>query len=217
MTTIHIVTAADIQFKDMVDKCVESVQDFKYNVFLYNLGDLGYGERFDARYGSGIGAKIPSKPFIVLDAIEKINDNDILVWMDADTIMWDNIDDIDIPYDVGVTVRKSKSIEGQFPINAGVIFFRKNQNTLNFLAEWATQCENSHSDQLVLNRLLKIKTTDVHQNLQVNDLDVRVFDCDTYNNFYFKQPQLHAKITHYKSKHRWRWPERTIKKKSRGN
>ena len=35
------------------------------------------------------GAKIP-KPEMIKRALEKVNDNDYVVWLDADTILWDN-------------------------------------------------------------------------------------------------------------------------------
>ena len=207
MSKISIVTAADINFKQMSDACVSSVRSFGYDVLLYDLGGLGKGKPFDARISELEGAKIPSKPFIILDAINDIFDNDILVWLDADTIMWDRIDDIDIPYDIGVTMR-SKSAGAQFPINAGVLFFRKTSATLNFLKFWSKKCSEGYSDQKELNLICNANSSQPGSTLVVKNTQIKLFDCGTYNNFYFKKSQLHAKIIHYKSKHRDQWPHR---------
>lgn len=209
MTQIVIVTAADINFKEMCDTCVSSAKSFGYDVMLYDLGNLGKGKSFDAKITSVEGAKIPSKPFIILDAIKNISDNDILVWLDADTIMWDNIDDIDLPYDIGVTLKQPKTGFTPYPINAGVLFFRKTKNTVKFLEKWSKNCINAQSDQHELNLICNFNTMQVNSTVEIYDTKIRLFDSGVYNNFYFKKSQLHAKIIHYKSKHRLHWPGRT--------
>jgi len=226
MNNIFIVIAADINFKLFFEKCNQSCVNNGYNTIIYDLGGLGTGKEFNGRFSEKTSAKIPSKPDIILDALNQIENNDYLVWLDADTILWDTIEEIKLEYDIAVTLRKPKELENDLPINAGVIFFRKNSNTINFINRWSKACENSKSDQLELNNLLNLKNSDLNTVCVKENLTVQVFSCDIYNNFYFKKSQLHAKITHYKSKHRFRWPDRTtvniikpkrIKEKNRYN
>jgi len=218
MSNIFIVIAADINFKSFFEKCNQSCINNGYKTIVYDLGNLGTGKEFTGRFSDKTSAKIPSKPNIILDALTQIENNDYLVWLDADTIMWDNIEEAKLNYDIAVTLRKPKDLENDLPINAGVIFFRKNNNTIDFINRWAKACETSKSDQLELNNLLNLKNSDLNSVCIKENITVQVFPCDIYNNFYFKKSQLHAKITHYKSKHRFRWPERTtvdIKKPKR--
>lgn len=213
MSQIIVITASDKNFKNFAKKCIESVTILGYNCAVYDLGELGHGRPFDGRISSNTGAKIPCKPFIMKEAMKNISANDILVWLDADVIMWDRIDEISkIDFDVGVTVRRPKSQENDMPINAGVVFIRKSTIANNFVNQWATKCENAYSDQVELNRICSVTSRDIGKTIKRNNTKIHAFPCDIYNNFYFKKPQLHAKIIHYKTKHRFRWPERTIRK-----
>lgn len=209
---IHVITAADANFKEFVEKCANSSIDFGYKTTVYDLGGLGFGKPFDGRVSDSIGAKIPSKPSIIYDAMNNTPENDYVVWLDADVLMWGEIEDIKLNYDIGVTVRKPKTEENDLPINAGVVFVRNTNRSRRFVEKWIKLCENAKSDQVELNKLCEVKCSDIDSTVIRQDVNVHVFPCDVFNNFYFKKPQLHAKLIHYKSKHRFRWPERTIKK-----
>jgi len=212
MSEIVVVTAANKNFEELVTKCADSSRDLGYKTFVYDLGGLGVGIPFEGRVSDSVGAKIPSKPSIILDALNRVNDKDIVVWIDADTIMWQRLDEIIGKYDIGVTVRKPKYLENDLPINAGVVFVKKTPKALNFVDTWIKECETARSDQVELNKLCQVTSDDIGSDVQRHNATIRVFPCDVYNNFYFKKPQLHAKIIHYKSKHRSWWPRRTIKK-----
>lgn len=217
MSKILIITAADQKFRNLCEMCSNSAKDLGYETIVYDLGKLGFGKPFDGRFSDQVGAKIPSKPSMILDALTLVNDNDYVVWLDADAIIWDTIDEIKSPYDIGVTVRKPKLKESDSPINAGVCFFRKTPATLEFVKTWIEACKTSISDQMELNRLLRgisTKHLDKTVKIKVSNfyINVNVFPCDVYNSWYFKGPQTHAKVTHYKSKYRRFWPTRTIKK-----
>ena len=218
MSKIVIVTAADNKFKDLAEMCIKSAENVGYQVITYDLGNLGFGIPFIARISDNIGAKIPSKPEIIKDALTHIDQNDIVVWADADTIIWDTIDEIlKIKFDIGVTVRNPKEKENDLPINAGVVFVKKTKKSLEFIDEWINLCSVGSSDQQELNKLCLVSTKDLNSIVtNKNDVSIYVFPCDIYNNFYFKKSQLHAKITHYKTKHRHWWPNRTVKKIPKG-
>jgi hypothetical protein len=217
MSKILIITAADEKFQNLCQMCSDSAIDLDYETIVYDLGKLGFGKPFNGRFSDQIGAKIPSKPSIILDALHNVDNNDYVVWLDADAIIWDRIDEIKLPYDIGVTVRKPKAKESDSPINAGVCFFRKTPATIQFVKTWIEACKTSISDQMELNRLLRgVTTKNIDETLKFKILDfninVKIFPCDLYNNWYFKTPQTHAKITHYKSKYRRFWPTKTIKR-----
>lgn len=213
MNKIKIITAADANFKEMIEVTVRSCESIGYDTLIYDLGGLGYGNTFNAKVSDKIGAKISSKPSIILDALDKIDADNYVAWLDADTIIWNRIDEItNLDFDIGVTVRRPKTQENDQPINAGVIFIKNSQEAHEFVKRWEMHCNKSHSDQVELNKICNVTSEDIGKTIFKNNIKIHVFPCDIYNNFYFKKPQLHAKITHYKTKHRFRWPERTTKK-----
>ena len=217
-SNINIITAGDANFKPFVEKCADSSRTLGYNTTIYDLGGLNIGKPFVGRVSDNIGAKIPCKPSIIYDAMQNAPKNDYIVWIDADVIVWERFDEImNQNFDIGVTGRKPKDKENDLPINAGVVFIRNCNSAEKFIKQWINQCENSISDQLELNRLCQITSNDIDRTVIKYDTRVHVFPCDIYNNFYFKKPQVHAKLIHYKSKHRFRWPERTIKKNTKKN
>ena len=217
MSDIHVITAADANFKEFVEKCAESSRTLGYKTTIYDLGGLKKGKPFSGRVSDNIGAKIPCKPSIIYDAMQNSPKNDFIVWIDADVIVWDRFDEITKQnFDIGVTGRKPKDTENDLPINAGVVFIRNNIRSENFVKKWVEECQTAVSDQVELNKLCQISSKDIGSTLIKHDTNVHVFPCDIYNNFYFKKPQMHAKLIHYKSKHRFRWPERTIKKIPKG-
>ena len=215
---INIITAADQNFKDFVTKCAESSRYLGYNTVVYDLGGLGFGKKFKGKVSDQIGAKIPCKPSIIFDAMCNTPKDEYIVWIDADVIMWERIDEItQTQFDIGVTGRKPKQKENDLPINAGVVFIRNSNSAEKFVKKWVSVCESATSDQVELNKLSPIQSNDIGSTVIRLDTKIHVFPCDIYNNFYFKKPQTHAKLIHYKSKHRFRWPERTMKKIPKGH
>ena len=138
---ITVITAADSNFKEFVEKCADSSKQLNYKTLIYDLGGLGYGIPFKARVSPKVGAKIPSKPSIIQDALGKVEKGDIVAWLDADTILWERFDEIAYGnYDIGVTVRQPKQTENGLPINAGVVFVRKTRNAKQFVKQWIELC-----------------------------------------------------------------------------
>jgi cytidyltransferase-like protein len=216
MSKIVVVTAANKKFKYLCQMCIDSIKDTGYEVLVYDLGELGFGKSFKGRVSDVANAKIPGKPEIIQDALEQVEFNDYVVWMDADTILWDTLEDIRGDWDIGVTARTQKSREFSMPINAGVVMVKKTPWALEFVEQWVEQCKNGISDQQELNCLCKILSTDVGTDFVNNGKVFRVFSCAEYNNFYFKKSQQRAKITHYKSSARGWWPRRALRKIPKG-
>jgi len=208
MSKITTVIAGDSNFKKYVDKAVAYSRNVGYEPVVYDLGGLGYGIPFEGRVSPQVGAKIPSKPGMIKETLKNVEYGEYVVWIDADALIEDRIDEIMFDYDIGVTVRQPKQIENSLPINAGIVFVRKTPVALMFVDEWIKLCETGVSDQQELNKLCQVTTKDTNKTVVRNNTKIHVFECRIYNNFYFaKKSAPHAKIKHYKSKLRFLWPE----------
>lgn len=208
MNKIISIVAGDAKFKKYVDKAAESCRAAGYDTIVYDLGGLGYGKPFNARVSPQIGAKIPSKPGIILDAINEIDEYDYVAWIDADALVQKRFDEVMEDYDIGVTVRQPKQKENSMPINAGIVFVRKTNQAIKFLNQWIKLCETGVSDQQELNKLCSVTTQDMNTLVERNGTRIKIFPCAIYNNVYFAKKKVpNAKIKHYKSKLRHLWPE----------
>ena len=108
---ITTVIAGDANFKKYVDKAVAYSKNVGYNPVVYDLGGLGYGTPFNARVSPKVGAKIPSKPGIIMETLKTVNEGDYVVWLDADALIEQPIDEIMFDYDIGVTVRQLNKLK----------------------------------------------------------------------------------------------------------
>jgi len=204
---IKVVIAGDGNFSSYVKKGIETTEALGYEVLTYDLGGLGYGKPFIGRVSDAIGAKIPCKPHIILDALHSLRDNEYLVWLDADALIIDKIDEIKENYDIGVTVRQPKAVENIMPINAGIVFVRKTESAKKFLQDWIELSDQDVSDQPPLNKLANVVCDDIGKIVDRSGIKIRVFPCAIYNNFYFaKKDRPGIKIKHYKSKLRYLYP-----------
>lgn len=220
MSKIYAVTAADNNFKDMLLKCYESTLPFVEQCFVHDLGGLNFGEKFSEarvqdiqikrmynqkeleRIGFDKIPKIPYKPELIKKSISQIDNNDYLIWLDADTLVVSDLSGIRKNYDLGVTIRIPKTKPSDRPINAGVVILRKTEKALRFLDTWIEKCVNARSDQQELNRLIKVTHKNRNNTQSILGVQVYGFTCEEYNNFYFnsnKRTQDQAKILHYKN------------------
>lgn len=204
---IKVVIAGDKNFEQYVTKGKNTTEELGYETLVYDLGGLGFGKPFKGRVSEAIGAKIPCKPHIILDALQSISHNEFLVWLDADALIIDRIDEIEENYDIGVTVRQPKAVENVMPVNAGIVFVRNTDSSKKFLRDWIKLCDSDVSDQPPLNKLASVICDDIGKIVDRDGVRVRVFPCAIYNNFYFaKKDKPGIKIKHYKSKLRYLYP-----------
>jgi hypothetical protein len=204
---IKVVLAGDKNFEPYVRKGKETTEALGYETLIYDLGGLNYGKPFSGRVSDAVNAKIPCKPHIILDALNSIDDNEYLVWLDADALIVDSIDEIQEDYDIGVTVRQPKAIENTMPINAGIVFIRKTPAAIDFVKKWISLSDQDVSDQPPLNRLASVVCADIGSTVIRDNTKVKVYPCSVYNNFYFaKKNKPGIKIKHYKSKLRNLYP-----------
>ena len=191
---MKFLTAADKKFKPMLDRLIESVIALKYDIIVYDLGGLGFGIPYDAPVSDTMFQKNPVKPRYILEMLQSLKKNELLIWLDADTVLKHRIDEIENDeFDLGVTIRKEK--KGKNPrrgrINSGVMFFRNNERTCKFMMEWMKESERLNGDQWALNNLIDVAP--------VVNLIVKEYPGVIYNNYYFDESQNIAKILHYKT------------------
>ncbi len=204
---LTVVIAGDVNYKPYVEQGIRYTQKLGYDVLAYDLGGLGFGIPFQGRFADNANAKIPCKPHIIRDALSRISDNDFVVWLDADALIFQPIDEIIADYDIGVTLRAQKLVEHSLPINAGIVFVRKSPMAAKFVNEWAELSDAHVSDQPPLNKLANVGNADRHQVVNRDGVLVKVWPCEVYNNFYFaKKNHPQAKILHYKTKLRALYP-----------
>lgn len=204
---IKIVIAGDKNFSAYVKKGKETSERLGYKTLIYDLGGLGFGKPFIGRVSDEVNAKIPCKPHIILDALNYVEENGYLVWLDADALIIDNIDEIQEDYDIGVTVRQPKAIENSMPINAGIVFVKKTPASISFIRKWIELSDQGISDQPPLNKLASVVCADIGSTVNRDNTRIKVYPCAVYNNFYFaKKEKPGIKIKHYKSKLRSLYP-----------
>ncbi len=204
---IKVVIAGDKNFEAYVKKGTETTEALGYEVLVYDLGGLGYGKPFTGRVSDEVNAKIPCKPHIILDALNDVAENDYLIWLDADALILDRVDEIQLDYDIGVTVRQPKVVENALPINAGIVFVKKTNAAIDFINRWIVLSDQGVSDQPPLNKLSNVVCADIGSTVIRDNVKIKVFPCATYNNFYFaKKDKPGIKIKHYKSKLRHLYP-----------
>ena len=71
MSKITTVIAGDSNFRKYVDKAVQFSRNVGYDPVVYDLGGLGYGIPFKGRVSPQVGAKIPSKPGMIMETLKK--------------------------------------------------------------------------------------------------------------------------------------------------
>lgn len=172
------VTGADRRFEAIVREWMRCLDMQGYQHRVYDLGNLGFGikgfEEHDPTFVANgfyntIGGKWCStglwKPRVVDDALAKCSDD--LVYLDADAhvrkpvvVNWDE-------FTIGVAEREwinsnknpnnckcaiKTMLRGDY--NAGVIFFRNEGVTKNFVQDWSAESNKLGNDQLALSHCL---------------------------------------------------------------
>jgi hypothetical protein len=81
------------------------------------------------------------KPRILLDALGRVGDGELLIYIDVDVLVVERFDDVErMPFDIGLTCRGSKV--GQGTINAGMLMARNTSEAKTFLQTWINYMES---------------------------------------------------------------------------
>jgi hypothetical protein len=207
---ILVVTAGDANFRPYVANAERTTRLLGYPVLVFDLGGLDLGEPFEGRVSSVPLHTIPCKPHMLREACSRVPENSYVVWLDGDAIMQARIDEIRQDYDIGVTMRSKFSKDPRVgAINAGIVFVRNTASARRFLEVWAYRADEFDGDQSALNDLVPLTKTDRDQLVHRQGARIQVFPCSVYNFFDFKNDASQAKIVHYKSKHRAKYPLET--------
>lgn len=206
--TIKVVVTGDHNFKKYVEYAKASAENLGYETQVYDLGNLGFGKPFSGPVSNIPLQTIPCKPYIILDALESSSENDYIVWLDADALMNERIDEIQDDYDIGVTVRPKPAEDPRVSmINAGILFVKNTPQAKKFLNEWGEKAIELNGDQWALNTVCNITMEDKNKIIKRGNTIIKTFPCEVYNNFLFaKNTVPTGKIIHYKSKRRKFYP-----------
>jgi len=139
------------------------------------------------------------KPHLILKALDDTKDD--IIWLDIDCIVKARLDDILGDADIAVTLRRGSGLRNIYDgyLNAGVMAFRNNQASRNFIKKWISNIPGSRADQDALNKTLIEHTLFDKYNELVDCgfAKVMIRSCDEYNFFYFSEAN-NAKIYHIK-------------------
>lgn len=211
-----VVTAANRAYRKAVVRCRRKARAFGLDCHIYDLGNLGLGTPWEVTnhtfqsngYYCTVGSwrtRALHKPGIVLDALLKYPDQDIL-YLDADAELvgpWP-----DVAADLAVTVRRPDEAAARTKeeatmmgeVNAGVIYFANRPAVHDFVRRWGEETALVRNDQLALNRLVG---TGLPRDGWANrsGVDVRCLPTDLYNFYYFsEQVRPETVVVHYKNR-----------------
>jgi hypothetical protein len=206
---ITVVIAGDQNYARYIEHAKRTAEALNYPTLVYDLGGLGFGQKFKGPVSNIPLQTIPCKPAILLDALDKIKPNAYLCWLDADALMLDRIDEIAYQghFDIGVTIRKKPADDERVSwINAGIVFVKNTPNAREFIKHWIEEATKLNGDQWALNNLCRLDESNRITSAVRFGATIKTFPCGVYNNFTFKGDQPQAKIRHYKSKYRHLYP-----------
>jgi hypothetical protein len=188
--------------------CVESAEKFGYPVVVYDLGGLGFGKPLEVgnltfqkkgyyrKITEGRCARADHKPAIIKDCLRSYEE--FIIYLDADTVLIDRIDEMVGDYDIGLTVRPEWEVEKVIKkymhpfiyggyVNAGVMCFNATEAAYRFVQEWEYKIAELHDDQGPINDMLKeyfpLKSEQI---IERKGVKIRTFDTLHYNYCYFK-------------------------------
>lgn len=248
---MKIVTAADRRMRRFASSCVKSAERLGYSVIVYDLGGLGFGKPFEMDHPvfrqkgyyrniirslrtyknlklAATRMKGDHKPAIIKDTLR--SHKEFIIYLDADTMVADRIDEMVGDYDIGLTVRPKwevdKLIKGTYPddyfiyagyVNAGVMCFNATEAAYRFVERWEDRTKEVGDDQGAVNDMLKeyfpLKPGGT---IEADGIKIRTFDTMRYNHYYFQWRNIdrshrvaeedikvkwrEAKILHFKGK-----------------
>lgn len=178
---MKIVTASDYKLKDFVKVGIHQVKKFDYGLIFYDLGDLNYGHKTFSHCKN----RTTLKPEIIKDAIDRIKENELLIYLDADAILIKRIDELENEdFDIGITEKIN------YEYDTGVMFFRKNSKTLQFVDDWSKETKKLNNDKMAFESLK-------NDFINVKKYPNKVYNFSDFDKAYYGK----SKILHFKKSH----------------
>lgn len=154
------------------------------------------------------------KLHFLLDHIKAVKED--VAWIDGDCLIWKrlNFDQIMEGCDIALTLRDigERSTASAYPVqdgylNTGVMFFRNNEQTVNFLERAKEHLLLSIYEQEAINKvILAVDPMAKHGDIiDVHGTRIKMLNCREYNFIYLHDPSAYwepAKILHYKGEGR---------------
>jgi hypothetical protein len=151
----------------------EMVSGLGYDYLLYDIGELGRGPKLalDTPTFKPLDERRPGmfpgclyKPALV-EEVCRAHPGALVAYMDVDAFPVARLDELEEgDYDIAVTLRINgdlstpKYFELMGMINAGVILFRSNDRTLEYVQKWKAKTLEFSNDQKALNASLDLDT-----------------------------------------------------------
>lgn len=215
---MKIILAANKDYRKYYDHVTHQLERLGYETLTYDLEGLGEGIEFNEELPEmkprGYNAKIPFKPKIIADALERTDEK--LVWLDADVEVLERFDEVwEEEFDIGVTIRMvfgdelAQFIRVPHPgatgfMNSGVVFIRNTKRSKSFMRRWEASVENTKfgSDQEAITSMIRGVAGDKWERERtygVGGAQVYTFPVEIYNYNFQGMPysKRGAKITHY--------------------
>ena len=211
---LTIITAGTGEYAPMIRRTMENAARFGYKVLPFDLGGLGFGERFDvtrADFKLGVVPPATFKPRLIKHAISN-SEPGLFAWLDGDAVLVGDVEELEsAPFDVAVTLREDEQIGKTHPwtnyLNSGVLFLRSGVRTGAFLDAWESKTLELPTDQGALNEVVGPGWTDAQWSASRGTLwqspcgaYVHILDCYRWNFWHWPQkPPDDVKVLHYKS------------------
>jgi hypothetical protein len=132
------------------------------------------------------------------------NNTEDCLYLDADILFSRAVEykDLDFcTFDVAVTPRhieeRYEKLITNGNLNAGVMFFKNNEKTLEFIKSWKRKCEDDNqTDQLAMSQII-CKKADIfsHNAISIDDVEIKFLDASKYNDVSLSD----GLILHYKN------------------
>ena len=220
---MKIITAADANYKEMVQGAVAMNKRVGYETIVYDIGGLGFGIPFDISedlqmiastkrelYTGTNVQKGSFKPKIILDAMLRNPHEQWMVWIDSDAFCIQQIHWLTYwrCFDIAVTMRRrGEHADTKFPmwdqyINSGVVFLHNTAYMRDFVRKWIALVPHTEalSDQEALNIMCDApKLKEYNKMYTINGTKILNLSTNEYNFYYFpEKPQPYTKVLHFK-------------------
>jgi hypothetical protein len=224
---MKIVTGATRDFENYVKRLRKDIDRLGYELKVYDYDGEVDGEYFPLDFIKPnkeelYRAKIPMKPFIILDMLYKTGEP--FVYMDCDVEILEDFSEVmTSDYDIGVCIHKKKYHDGSvmnnpYPnisgyLNAGIIYVNNTSNTKYFIRKWLMSYVGSEkgSDQEALTRLMEGCSWEPYDIHVIDGIRIKMFPSEIYNFTFLKEEDMkEAKVLHYVGMNRPKLNEKCV-------